>query len=229
MVNQLIVIKSLIFNILFFLLSAIVGIVFFPVLISKNLSVKISSGWAKITLYMLNKICGIKINIEGLEIYSTKKVIFAVRHESVLETILFLAYFPNIKYVLKKELLYIPFYGLFAWRCGHIIIDRKGGASSIFLMLKKIQNNLKFFESLVIFPHGTRVMPGTKVNIKSGIYALYKHLNLTIIPVYMSTGIVWEKRGFIKKPGLVKVKFYEKINSGYDKKDLIRLLNSKLN
>ena len=229
MVNQLIVIKSLIFNILFFLLSAIVGIVFFPVLISKNLSVKISSRWAKITLYMLNKICGIQINIEGLEIYSTKKVIFAVRHESALETILFLAYFPNIKYVLKKELLYIPFYGLFAWRCGHIIIDRRGGASSIFSMLKKIQNNLKNFESLVIFPHGTRVMPGTKVNIKSGIYALYKHLNLKIIPVYMSTGMVWKKRGFIKKPGLVKVKFYEKINSGYDKKDFIKLLNSKLN
>jgi len=229
MVNQLIVIKSLIFNILFFLLSAIVGIVFFPVLISKNLSVKISSGWAKITLYMLNKICGIKINIEGLEIYSTKKVIFAVRHESVLETILFLAYFPNIKYVLKKELLYIPFYGLFAWRCGHVIIDRKGGASSIFLMLKKIQNNLKSFESVVIFPHGTRVNAGTKVNIKSGIYALYKHLNITIIPVYMSTGVVWEKRGFIKKPGLVKVKFYANIDSGYNKKDFIRLLNSKLN
>ena len=225
----MIVIKSLIFNIFFFLLSAIVGILFFPVLISKNLSVKISSFWAKTTLYMLNKICGIKINIEGLEVYSTKKVMFAVRHESALETILFLAYFPNIKYVLKKELLYIPFYGLFAWRCGHVIIDRKGGASSIFLMLKKIQNNLKSFESVVIFPHGTRVNAGTKVNIKSGIYALYKHLNITIIPVYMSTGVVWEKRGFIKKPGLVKVKFYEKIDSGYEKKDFIRLLNSKLN
>ena len=60
MVNQLIVIKSLIFNILFFLLSAIVGIVFFPVLISKNLSVKISSVLGKNTLYMLNKICGFK-------------------------------------------------------------------------------------------------------------------------------------------------------------------------
>ena len=229
MVNQLIVIKSLIFNIFFFLLSAIVGILFFPVLISKNLSIKVSSSWAKITLYMLNKICGIKINIEGLEAYANKKIIFAVRHESALETLLFLAYLPNIKYVLKKELLYIPFYGLFAWRCGHIIIDRKGGASSIFLMLKKIQNNLKSFESVVIFPHGTRVKPANKANIKSGIYALYKHLNIAIVPVYMSTGVVWEKRGFIKKPGLVKVKFYEKINDGYEKNDFIRLLNSKLN
>ena len=225
----MIVIKSLIFNILFFLLSAIVGIVFFPVLISKNLSVKISSFWAKITLYMLNKICGIQINIEGLEAYSTKKIIFAVRHESALETILFLAYFPNIKYVLKKELLYIPFYGLFAWRCGHIIIDRKSGTSSIFLMLKNIQNNLKSFESVVIFPHGTRVKPENRVNIKPGIYALYKHLNIAIVPVYMSTGVVWEKRGFIKKPGLVKVKFYEQINSGYEKNEFIKLLNSKLN
>ena len=91
MVNQLIIIKSLIFSILFFLLSAIIGLLFFPVLISKKLSVKISGIWAKITLYMLKNICSIKINITGLENYSNKKVIFAVRHESVLETILFLA------------------------------------------------------------------------------------------------------------------------------------------
>ena len=137
MVNQLIIIRSLIFNILFFLLSTIIGLLFFPVLMSKKLSVEISSIWAKITLYMLKNICSIKINITGLENYSTKKVIFAVRHESVLETILFLAYFPNIKYILKKELLYIPFYGLFVWRCGHIIIDRRGRASSIFFNAKK--------------------------------------------------------------------------------------------
>ena len=229
MVNQMIVIKSIIFSICFFLLSAIVGILFFPVLISKNLSVKISSIWAKITLYMLNKICGIKINIVGLETYSTKKIIFAVRHESALETILFLAYFPHIKYVLKKELIYIPFYGLFVWRCGHIIIDRRGKAASIFLMLKKIRNNLRSFEGVVIFPHGTRVKSEAKVDIKSGIYALYKNLDIPIIPVYMSTGEVWGRRGFIKNPGLVKVKFYDKINSGYKKNDFIKLLNSKLN
>ena len=206
-----------------------IGIVFAPFLISKKITVKISSSWAKITLYILNKICGIKINIEGIENYLDKKVIFAVRHESALETILFLAYFPNIKYVLKKELLYIPFYGLFAWRGGHIIIDRRGGASSIFLMLKKIQNNLNIFESVVIFPHGTRVESATKVNIKSGIYALYKHSNIPIIPVYMSTGVVWDRRGFIKNPGIVKVKFHDKINRGYKKNDFIKLLNSKLN
>jgi 1-acyl-sn-glycerol-3-phosphate acyltransferase len=229
MVNQLIIIRSLIFNILFFLLSTIIGLLFFPVLVSKNLSVKISSVWAKITLYMLKYICSIKINITGLENYPTTKVIFAARHESVLETILFLAYFPNIKYVLKKELLYIPFYGLFVWRCGHIIIDRRGKAASIFLMLKKIQNHLSDDESAVIFPHGTRVKPDTYVNIKSGIYALYKNLNIAIIPVYMSTGKIWQRNGFIKKPGTVRINFHKKITSGYSKGEFIELLNSKLN
>ena len=229
MVNQLIIIRSLIFNILFFLLSTIIGLLFFPVLMSKKLSVKISSIWAKITLYMLKNICSIKINITGLENYSTKKVIFAVRHESVLETILFLAYFPNIKYILKKELLYIPFYGLFVWRCGHIIIDRRGRASSIFLMLKKIKDNLSSIESVVIFPHGTRVQSKTHVNIKSGIYALYKNLNIPIIPVYMSTGKVWERKGFIKNPGIVEINFHQKIPRGYKKDEFIELLNSKLN
>ena len=225
----MIFIKSLIFNILFFILSAIIGIIFFPVLLSKSLSIKTTSIWAKLTLYLLNKICNIKVDITGLECFSSKKFIFAVRHESILETILFLAYLPNVKYVLKKELLYIPFYGLFVWRCGHIIIDRRGRASSIFLMLKKIKNNLKSTESIVIFPHGTRVECEAKVDIKSGVYALYKHLNIVIIPVYMSTGKVWGRKGFMKKPGLVKVKFYEKINSGYEKNDFINLLNSKLN
>ena len=127
MVKQLIFIRSLIFNILFFLLSTLIGILFFPVLISQSLSIKICNIWAKITLYMLNSICGVKIDI------------------------------------------------------------------------------------------------------KSGIYALYKHLNILIIPVYMSTGEVWDRKGFIKRPGLVKVKFYEPINSGYKKTQFIKLLNSKLN
>ena len=65
-------------------------------------------------------------------------------------------------------------------------------------MLKKIKNNLNKNESIVIFPHGTRVKASANVEIKSGIYALYKHLNITIIPVHMSTAEFWDKKGFIK-------------------------------
>ena len=133
--------RSLAFNLLFFTISIFIGFFLFPFLISSSLTIKISHKWALITIYLLKKICKIEIEInkKNLNKYFNNQVLFAVRHESVLETILFLAYFSNIKYIVKKELLYVPFYGQFVWRCGHIIIDRKEQSKTIFLMLKKIK------------------------------------------------------------------------------------------
>ena len=227
----MIFLRSLAFNLLFFSISIIIGIFLFPFLISSSWTIKISHKWALITIYLLKKICKIEIDINknNLNKYFNNQVLFAVRHESVLETILFLAYFSNIKYIVKKELLYIPFYGLFVWRCGHIIINRKERSKTIFLMLKKIKLLLTKKENLVLFPHGTRLKYRAKVNIKPGIYAIYKHLKLPIIPVYMTSGHVWDKKGFIKKPGIVKVTFFESMESGYSKEKFLKLLNSKLN
>ena len=223
--------RSLAFNLLFFTISIFIGFFLFPFLISSSLTIKISHKWALITIYLLKKICKIEIEInkKNLNKYFNNQVLFAVRHESVLETILFLAYFSNIKYIVKKELLYVPFYGQFVWRCGHIIIDRKDQSKTIFLMLKKIKLLLTKKENLVLFPHGTRVKYRAKVHIKPGIYAIYKHLKIPIIPVYMASGHVWDKKGFIKNPGIVKVTFFDSIESGYSKEKFLKLLNSKLN
>ena len=227
----MIFLRSLAFNSLFFSVSIIIGFFLFPCLISTSLTIKISHKWALITIYLLKKICKIEIEInkKNLNKHYNNQVLFAVRHESVLETILFLAYFSNIKYIVKKELLYVPFYGLFIWRCGHIIIDRKQRSKTIFLMLKKIKFLLTKKVNLVLFPHGTRVKYLTKVNIKPGIYAIYKHLTVPIIPVYMASGHVWDKKGFIKRPGIVKVTFFDSIDTGYSKEKFLQLLNSKLN
>ena len=229
--NYVIFFRSLIFNLLFFMMSLIIGVLFFPFLISSSWTIIISHKWAIITIYLLKKICKIEIDInkEHLNKFYNNQVLFAVRHESVLETILFLAYFSNIKYIVKKELLYVPFYGLFVWRCGHIIIDRAARSKAIFLLLKKIKCNLAIKQNLVLFPHGTRVRPLKKVRIKPGIYAIYKHLNIPIVPVYMSSGYIWDRKGFIKRPGKLKVTFFESIDSGYNKKEFLKLLNFKLN
>ena len=104
--------RSLAFDLLFFTISIFIGFFLFPFLISSSLTIKISHKWALITIYLLKKICKIEIEInkKNLNKYFNNQVLFAVRHESVLETILFLAYFSNIKYIVKKELLYVPFY-----------------------------------------------------------------------------------------------------------------------
>jgi len=90
-------------------------------------------------------------------------------------------------------------------------------------MLKKTKDHLSSIESVVIPPHGTRAKSKTHVNIKSGIYALYKNLNIPIIPVYMRTGKVWDRKGPIKNPGIVEINPHQKISRGYKKDEFIRI------
>ena len=227
--NKLIILRSLIFNILFFLLSLFIGILFSPFLISKKITVIVASYWAKITLYFLKIICKIEIKIDEKFLLNKKKSVLAIRHESILDTILFIAYFPNVKYIVKKELLYVPFYGLFVWRCGHIIIDRQGKSTTLNKMINLVRSNFNLGMNVIIFPHGTRVKSGLKVDVKSGIYAFYKYLNIPITPVHLSTGLVWDRKGFIKRPGIVEVKFDKNINLGINKEGFLRILNLKLN
>ena len=225
----MIIIRSLIFNILFLLLSTIIALFLFPFLISRSATLIIASYWAKTILFLLKIICGVVIKINEKEKIKTKGVIFAIRHESILDTILFLAYNLDIKYIVKKELLYIPFYGLFVWRSGHIIIDRKGKSKTLLKMVSKVKDYLSLGLNVIIFPHGTRVESGKNNRIKSGIYAFYKYLDKPIIPVYLCTGKVWNRNGFIKHPGIIEVKFLKKINKGLSKNEFLSIINDNLN
>ena len=83
-------------------------------------------------------------------------------------------------------------------------------------------------KKLVLFPHGTRIKPFSNVNIKPGIFAIYKHLNIPIVPVYMNSGYVWDRKGLIKRPGKVKVIFFDFIKSGYNKKRVFRNFKFKV-
>ena len=224
-----IIIRSLLFNFLFFNTTFILGIVCLPLLLSQKASVELSGLWAKLTIYYLKIICGIKISYKGYKKLDNDSNIFALRHESVLDTILFLDYFINAKYIMKKELKYIPLYGWFAVRCGHIVVNRKGGASGLKEMLNKVEEKLMTNTKLIIFPHGTRIKVGQSKKIQSGIYAIYKYIDTSIVPVYLSTGNEWDINGFTKRPGNIDVVFSERIKEGLDKAQFIRQLESKIN
>ena len=210
-------------------MSTFIAFFLFPFLISKRCTIIIASSWAKITIYLLNKICGIIIKFNDLNRIYQKGIIFAIRHESILDTILFLAYQPNIKYIVKKELLFVPFYGFFVWRSGHIVIDRQGKAKALSSMMNKVKTYINDGLNVIIFPHGTRVRTGENSDVRSGIYGFYKILNLDIVPVNLKTSQVWDRRGFIKRPGIVEVNFFDKIDKGLSKNKFLSILNSKLN
>ena len=124
---MIIFIKSLCFNTLFYGLTAIVGFLLLPFLISKRATKIISVYWARSSIYLLKKIVGVNFYINGIEnIPNTRGCLVVANHQSALDTILFVTVFKNPCYVIKKELTKIPIYGWFVRRSGHIPINRKG-------------------------------------------------------------------------------------------------------
>lgn len=220
-------IRSLIFNIFFIVWTLFIGVLFLPFIIFSNRITQLTSYfWAAITLKTANIICGIKYKVEGIENISKDEAIIASKHESTWDTILFLYLFKNPIFILKKELIFIPIFGLYLIRGGMIYINRSKGAKAIKLIVKKSQKILKNKRKLVIFPQGTRTLANEYKKYQSGIFAIAVKNNSTVIPVVLNSSNCWAKKSFIKKSGIITVKFLSPIIATEKKKFMKDLENN---
>lgn len=169
-----------------------------------------------------------KYEISGAENLPAKPFIIASRHESAWETIFFLKYFKDPAFVLKRELLKIPFYGPYLRRMGMIDIDRSGGMKSMKEMLDKVKKSIYDERIVVIFPEGTRINHGDEVKFHPGIAAIYSQIKAPIVPVGLDSGRFWKKNSFIKKPGIVRICFMPAIYPGVSKEEFMLSLKKSI-
>ncbi|MBM3590256.1 MAG: 1-acyl-sn-glycerol-3-phosphate acyltransferase [Alphaproteobacteria bacterium] len=211
---------SMLFSLLINLWGAIVPLIFLlpsALFRSRKIADFGAKIWSKVSIWMLKKICGVDYKIIGAENILHEPCIFACKHQSMWETIIMHLIIKRPVYAYKKELELIPFYGWFLKVMSGIKVDRKGGAHS----LKSVVNQAKYYlahgQSIVIFPQGTRVGVGAKIDqypYQSGISALYKACNVKVVPVALNSGIYWPKRGAIKKRGTILIEFLSAIDVG---------------
>lgn len=164
-------------------------------------------------LFFMKIFGGIKIEYRGLENLRQKDVIYASKHESALETYCFNTVINNIVFVLKKELTYIPIFGWAQYFYGTIPVDRKAGGAAMRKMLHAAENMVKKGRPIMIFPEGTRCIPGTTKGYKAGPYLLAKQLKLPVIPVALNTGFFWAKNSFLRYSGTVVIEFMPPISA----------------
>ncbi|WP_294948668.1 1-acyl-sn-glycerol-3-phosphate acyltransferase [Sulfurivirga sp.] len=162
--------------------------------------------WGKFTLWWLRLTCGIRYEVHGLEHVDMSRpgLIFA-RHESAWETIALQSIFPPQVYVLKQELLRIPFFGWGMALLHPIALDRKAGRKAL---QKLVSEGLKRLEAglwVVIFPEGTRMPPGVLGEIKIGGPMLAAQADVPSHLVAHNAGEVWPKNSFLKYPGRIRV------------------------
>jgi len=123
------------------------------------------------------------------------KAIIAAKHMSILEVAMLFMTVPNSFFILKRELLWIPVYGWAFWRVGFIGINRTRGRTNMRKLVTRVANKIMNGYNLVIYPEGTRVMPGQHPALKRGLMFLAHELKLPIMPAGTDAGTYWPKHG----------------------------------
>ena len=222
-------IRSLIFNILFFFTLAfgcIIGTIIG--LFSRKATIPF---WNKIWMPLccsFLKICGISIEIRGKEYIRQEGVIYAIKHQSSLETYCLSSYITKAVFILKKELTYVPLFGWAQHLYGMIAVNRAAGGATLKKLLHDAKDRIQQGRPIIIFPEGTRTKPGKTTDYKPGLVFLYQNLNVPVIPVAVNTGLFWAKNSFLRYPGKVVIEFLPPLPLNMDKKEFMAQLKEKI-
>lgn len=176
----------------------------------------VASSWCKFILWTLRVATKINSNIIGYDRLDPKKAYIIVgKHESTWDTLIMHTFMkPAPVFILKKELLMVPFFGWCLALASKIAIDRGGGAGSLKKILREGKEYIKEGHNIIIFPQGTRVPPYSNVKdypYKTGFIALIKEMGADIVPMALNSGKFWKKKQFLKYSGTITMEFMEPI------------------
>ncbi|MDP1875087.1 1-acyl-sn-glycerol-3-phosphate acyltransferase [Phenylobacterium sp.] len=220
--------RSLLFVALFYLWSASVAILITPLLLAPRTWVlRALEVWSYGVIGLL-RICDIRVEVRGLEHVPKGKALVAPKHQCMFDVFAQFAWLPDSCFVLKKELMWIPFFGWYAQKAGMIVVDREAQAAALKKLVRDTQERLQEDRQLVIFPEGTRGEPGVRGSYKPGIAALYRELNLPVHPVATNSGVHWPKHGFLRKPGVIVFEYLEPIPPGLKRAEFMRTLEERI-
>lgn len=161
--------------------------------------------WVHLNLWCLAKVCSLEYQVEGKENIPKTAGVVLSKHESAWETFSLQAVFQPQIWVLKRELLWIPFLGWGLAVLNPISIDRDAGHRALGQLVRKGCERLKAGIWVIIFPEGTRVVPGEKKRYLSGGAILAKRAGCYVLPVAHNAADFWARRSFIKKPGRIRM------------------------
>lgn len=208
--------RSLAFVVTIYAAMAVLGLVFFlPALMSRDWAFRACHTYCRFVRRAAAAMVGLRTEVRGA--VPTGEVMVAAKHQSFLDIILIFGALPRAKFIMKRELMFVPFIGQYALRLGCVPVDRGKRGEAIRKMLADVARDRALAGQLVIYPQGTRVAPGARLPYKAGTGALYEQLGQPCVPVATNAGLFWPRKGIWRKPGLAVVEFLDPIRPGLDK------------
>jgi len=210
--------RALLFNVSFYVWSVAMVVAFAPaLLLPYQVTVWGQRCWARGVNWLMRHTAGIAVEVRGRQHLPAGGCIVAAKHQSAWDTLVWHDILDDPAIVMKRELLWIPIYGWMCMKTRMIPVDRKAGTGALKAMLTLARQAVSLGRPIVIFPQGTRTAPGTtaeQVPYQPGVAALYRGLDVPVVPVALNSGLFWPRRDFRRYPGTVVLEFLEPIAPG---------------
>lgn len=203
---------------IFFVSMVVSAIIFVPLALlfypfSFNIRYRFISQWARFNIWWLKLSCNLSYEVEGLENLPKDSAIVFSKHASTWETFAFQCILPPQTWVLKRELLRVPFFGWGLALLKPVAIDRASGRKALKQLVDLGKICLEEGRWLIIFPEGTRMAPGKMRRFGFGGAMLAEKSGHPVVPIAHNAGHFWQRHGLLKKPGVIKVKIGPPIES----------------
>ena len=221
----MLLLRSVVFNVVFYLVLFALLLAALPTLVMPRPGILgIARLWARTNLWLLRVICGIKCEFRGLARIPRGPLLISAKHQSVWETFALLLILRDPAYIMKRELMWLPFFGWYTWKAGMIPVDRKKGSQALADMNACARDVLALDRQIIIFPEGTRRPPGAEPKYKYGVVHLYAETGVPCLPIALNSGLFWPRRSLWRYPGTILVEVLDPIQPGLAKEEFYERL-----
>lgn len=223
-------IRSLLFSLWLYLTIVLCAVGLSPALLMPHrYAMGVIRIWARMVLFGLRWIAGIKVEMRGLEYRPTGGTLVAAKHQSMLDVVVPFILMDDPCFVLKKELMSLPFFGWFAWKTKMIPVDREAHAKALKDMVQHTRQRLAANRQIMIFPEGTRTQPGVEGQYKPGVAAIYRDVDSACHLIATNSGQHWPAKGIIGfKPGTVVFQFLPPVQAGLKRGEMMKMMQERI-
>jgi 1-acyl-sn-glycerol-3-phosphate acyltransferase len=197
-------------------------------LASRRQMQKAAAFWLDGALWLQKTVLGLSFEIRGSEHLPRGAALYAVKHQSAWETMIFHRLLGDPAFVLKRELLSLPFIGWYMRKTGQVAIDRSAGVRALHRMVEGGRRAVADGRSLVLFPEGHRQPPGKTGRYHSGIAMLYQGLDVPVVPIALNSGLYWPRNAFLRRPGKIILRILPPIQPGLDRDSFMTRLQNEI-
>lgn len=221
--------RALVFTAVFYLWSGATAILCTPILLGpRSWTMFMLRYWSRGVIFLLRWVGGVKTEFRGLENIPKGAALIGAKHQCMYDTFAPWSVIPDAAYVLRKELLMIPWFGWYAQKAGCIVVDREGQAAALKALVREAKTRVADNRQVVIFPEGHRHAPGDPGDYKPGVAAIYAMADVACTPLATNSGVHWPKPGKARPTGTIVFEFLPVIPAGLKRAEFMQRLEESV-